>query len=204
MERLSTDTGSLRERNRQRTYKRIMHAAAALFREQGYDRTTMDEIAAKAEVSRATLFNYFHSKDSLLIPFVDGVIKERIQPDTEAFLESKPPVAAALRFLFTGVYHEVLSISDMDTALKREILRPRAPEDHPQQSPFVDLLVQIMRYGQQRGEIRTDMTAVKLAEYLNALYGVLLFKSLLQAEIHLYLHEINSLLLFIRSGIEPL
>ena len=57
---------SLRERNRQRVTQRIISVAESLFKAYGFERTTMDDIADKAEISRATLFNYFPSKEALI------------------------------------------------------------------------------------------------------------------------------------------
>jgi AcrR family transcriptional regulator len=56
----------LRERKKQRTRQALFDAAMRLFAEQGYERTTVAEIAAAAEVSTKTLFNYFASKDEMV------------------------------------------------------------------------------------------------------------------------------------------
>ena len=56
----------LRQRNKQDTRRRILAAARGCLGAAGFEAVTMDEIAAAAEVSRATLFNYFPSKVSIL------------------------------------------------------------------------------------------------------------------------------------------
>src|ERR1700730_12899513 len=88
----------LRERNRQRTFQQIIDAAFTLFRTLGYDQTTMDAIAEKAEVSRGTLFNYFPTKQALLIPFANRVYLERVQPEVQSYLNTQPTTFQALRF----------------------------------------------------------------------------------------------------------
>ncbi len=50
------DVLPLRERNKQKVTERIIVAAMELFKTQGYEQTTMDDIANKAEISRGTLF----------------------------------------------------------------------------------------------------------------------------------------------------
>jgi AcrR family transcriptional regulator len=57
----------LRERKRRETSKRIADAAIRLFIENGYEATTLDEIAAAAGISRRTFFYYFKSKDDILL-----------------------------------------------------------------------------------------------------------------------------------------
>ena len=60
----------LRERKRRRTRQALIGAAVRLFEEKGYDETTVAEIAAAAEVSTKTFFNYFAGKDEVLFPYL--------------------------------------------------------------------------------------------------------------------------------------
>jgi AcrR family transcriptional regulator len=64
----------LREVKRQRTRQALIDAAIRLFGEKGYEQTTVAEIAAAAEVSTKTFFNYFTSKDEVLFPHLAGRI----------------------------------------------------------------------------------------------------------------------------------
>ena len=48
------------------TKGRIVDAAWALFYEQGYDETTIDDIVERSETSKGSFYHYFESKDSLL------------------------------------------------------------------------------------------------------------------------------------------
>ncbi|MBE1609667.1 TetR/AcrR family transcriptional regulator [Actinopolymorpha pittospori] len=57
---------SRRARKKRLTRERIAAAAIRLFEEQGYEQTTVAQIAAAADVDAKTFFNYFRSKDEVL------------------------------------------------------------------------------------------------------------------------------------------
>jgi AcrR family transcriptional regulator len=57
----------LREQTRSVVRSLLARTAIELFAAQGYDDTTLDEVAAAAGVSRRTLFNYFRSKEDLAL-----------------------------------------------------------------------------------------------------------------------------------------
>src|SRR5258708_35242601 len=57
----------LRERKKQKTKAAIQRAALRLFKRQGYEETTVEQIAAAADISESTFFNYFPSKENVVI-----------------------------------------------------------------------------------------------------------------------------------------
>jgi len=77
----------LRERKKARTRAAIQHHALRLFRERGYDETSVEDIAEAAEVSPSTFFRYFPTKE-------DVVLYDAFDPVLiEAFLAQPPDLS---------------------------------------------------------------------------------------------------------------
>lgn len=95
----------LRERQRADRTRRILEAASTLFRAQGYDAARIEDIAAAAEVSAGTCYNYFSTKGDLLLAIVSMEVEEVV--DAGRVVVEAPPmdIAKALRTLI-GIYYD--------------------------------------------------------------------------------------------------
>ncbi len=71
---LADATPGLRERKKQRTRATLISAAVELCLEQGYEHTTVDQIAAAAEVSPRTFSRYFATKDAVYLALLEALI----------------------------------------------------------------------------------------------------------------------------------
>ena len=80
---------SLRERQKERRSREILAAATSLIGEKGYDETSVEEIAARAEVGVATVYNYFGSKSELLHALLAAYIEGQL--DRGATVVANPP-----------------------------------------------------------------------------------------------------------------
>jgi AcrR family transcriptional regulator len=65
----------LRERKKQRTRATLIDAAVELCERQGFERTTVDQIAAIADVSPRTFSRYFATKDAIALALIDDAIE---------------------------------------------------------------------------------------------------------------------------------
>ncbi|MFB7122294.1 MULTISPECIES: TetR family transcriptional regulator [Streptomycetaceae] len=92
------DALPLRERKKFQTGMRIFRTAVALFTERGFDQVSVAEIAAAAEVSKMTVFNYFPTKEDLVM----GPMEQHLDEPAQAVRDRAPGTSAvtALREQF--------------------------------------------------------------------------------------------------------
>jgi len=106
----------LRERKKARTRASIREHALRLFREQGYQATTVEQIAAAAEVSPSTFFRYFPTKE-------DVVLQDDMDTRMIEALEQQPPGLGPLGAVRAATRQVLASYTAADLAVLRETTR---------------------------------------------------------------------------------
>ncbi|MGI5499218.1 TetR/AcrR family transcriptional regulator [Lentzea sp. CA-135723] len=95
----------LRETKMERTRQFIAETAFDLFVAQGYDATTIEQIAAAAEVGPRTLYRYYATKEALVVSFVENGLDAAM-----AAFEAQPegtPLSEALHAVVASVEHTI-------------------------------------------------------------------------------------------------
>ncbi len=113
----------LRERKKAKTRAAIQHHALRLFREQGYDATTVEQIAEAAEISPSTFFRYFPTKEEV-------VFYDDLDPLLIEAYEAQPPELTpiqALRGALRSVFDR-LPAEEMEQQQERGRLMLAVPE----------------------------------------------------------------------------
>ena len=108
----------LRERKRRRTRDEIQARALDLFVAQGYRSTTMEQVAAAADVSARTVYRYFPTKDALVVTDSDD---DRLIEAFEAELASGGAIASFRRAL-TIVFTDLQSGTEESSAHRRVLI----------------------------------------------------------------------------------
>jgi len=109
---------------------RILEAALALFRKEGFDAATMRDIAEKAQVATGAAYYYYPSKEAIVMDFYQRSCAE-MQPKIEAALEQAAGLEARLRALI----QVKLAHFAPNRSVLRALLRNGADPGHPL-SPF--------------------------------------------------------------------
>jgi AcrR family transcriptional regulator len=111
-----------RQRKKNATRDRIRTSALRLFREQGYDATTVEQIASTAGVSHMTFFRYFPTKE-------DVALSDSYDPLIAGALEQTPagwPVSRRIRAVLVDGLRQVY-VTDRDTMLAQNKLIVATP-----------------------------------------------------------------------------
>lgn len=98
-----------RERNKQRVRAAIVEAAHSLFQDRGFAPVSVEDIVARAGVSRRTFFRYFPSKESVVFPGWEarmGAFRERLETELAATRSPARAVRRALRLLAETYKHD--------------------------------------------------------------------------------------------------
>jgi AcrR family transcriptional regulator len=107
-----TPTG-LRERKKAKTRAAIQEHAVRLFREQGYDATTVEQIAEAAEVSPSTVFRYYPTKEDL-------VVSDEYDPMLIEAFKAQPAGQSPIQMLRGALRSTFSEISSAELTVQRE------------------------------------------------------------------------------------
>lgn len=153
---MSTPELSLRASKKERTRRDLLANAIALFREGGIRATRSSEIARAADVSPATLFNYFATRTDLVEAWVRGEIRAELASRLAEAGEG------AIRPVLRAVARSLAGSSAPEGELRLEAWRlvGRLPSEDQSQ---IDSLRAAIERDQDRGRLRADLPAHALA-----------------------------------------
>lgn len=151
--------------------QRIIAAAVSEFAEKGYEAANTNRIANAADISVGSLFQYFKTKEDLfryVIHLGAGIIETDIGKILEKEISGRDKIKELMWLTihacqnypeYQQLYHEMAATGNRD--LIRDIAREL--ETYASQG-----LIELIRQGQERGEIRTDLPAEVLAFTLDS------------------------------------
>lgn len=158
---------SRREQNKRKSRERILRASRRLFSAKGFEGTIIDEVAELAGVSRATLYNYFPSKDSLLLGIAWEEL-DQVRGLIAGELRQVGPLERLRRVL------EVFALDSISyLGLSRKIIYLSSFEDgflHPIRAEMLDIYAAIIEEGKRQGLFRPHVPTDEIVELVMAVY----------------------------------
>lgn len=158
----------LRERKKAQTRQRIIDVTLELIDERGYEKTTVDEIVRRVEISAPTFYSYFDSKDYVL-----RAVAGRELEAWAALVENELLRKRSTRQRLMYVYQEMAAALEAEPELWRALLRSNAidpwgqPEQREADLRGKRMLERILAEGQKRGDVSKRFAAKSLAERLD-------------------------------------
>ena len=102
----------LRARGKAHRTSKMLEAASRLIRDEGYDQTRIEDIAARAEVSVGTFYNYFSTKGDLLLAIVSMEVEEVLAQGSAIVANPPGDVDQTLNALIGGYFdHSLVYLS---------------------------------------------------------------------------------------------
>jgi AcrR family transcriptional regulator len=140
----------LRETKKHRVHEAIIENAIALFRDHGFEATTVKEISRACELSEATFFNYFSTKDAVLSAWAHAVVERELEL-------ARDSAGRGLRSIARRLCDSLGSTIEADRDFAaRAWVRARLSGSSP------DAAAAILKAGQEAGELRRDLSARQL------------------------------------------
>jgi AcrR family transcriptional regulator len=169
-----------RQRRASEIRERLFRAALDRFAQRGFADTTVEDITNAADVGKGTFFNYFPSKDHILLAFAEMQLT-KLQSIIENFRNTNESIARFLRTLAVRMTEEpgrnpsimrALLMANLSSTPVRDGMRINQARGHKLLTEFVEI-------GQQRNELREDLPAGDIAHvFRQTVLGTLLVWSL--------------------------
>jgi AcrR family transcriptional regulator len=159
------------ERKKEETKSRIVATAVRLFKEQGFEITTMEQIAAEVDIAKGTLYNYFPVKEAILSEYIQRSFSEKNATRTQKIRQlpdTRSRLTLVLSELMEGVQAQREIFEKFLVYEMQQIISL-----HPDQgikSGIRLLAVEIITLGQKNGEIRNDVSLSLLMGFFDFIF----------------------------------
>jgi AcrR family transcriptional regulator len=162
------------ERKKKKMRQKIVKVAMDLFQRQGFNNTTMEQIAMEADIARKTLYNHFPVKEAIVDEYVKG-ISQGLAQETFDTMQNLPDTRSRLlaaldkAYAWVEINPEITGIC-LGYRLKNMFL---GHEDSCGETATQSIMAKIIRQGQQVGEIRRDVSVKLMVEGMNIFRGAI-------------------------------
>jgi AcrR family transcriptional regulator len=204
---LAPHSSDRRQRRSAEIRERLFRSALALFAKKGFAETTVEDITEAADVGKGTFFNYFPSKDHILIAFGEMQLG-KLEAAIAEVRRTNEPISQFLRSLGARMTQEPARNPEIMRALLQAYLSTTPVREAmlDLQKRVQSLHTQMIRLGQEQGEIRDDLPAEEIAyAFRQTIFGTVLIWSLFgDATLHARIDSAFNLLwtgISARSGV---
>ena len=156
-----TSGGNRHERKKEETRQKIIDVAMKLFYQQGFDSTTLEQIAEEADIARKTLYNHFPIKEDIIVEHLNRFVWKRV-PEIEQLIQAHPDTRSRMVAVLNRLIEWTKQLMTKDlfriyiSYLTKKMLTASHGEIH--RSGAQGFIGKIIKLGQESGEIRRDLS----------------------------------------------
>ena len=166
---------SLREKKKIETKNRIFEVSGKLFKEKGFENTTIDEITKEAGIAKGTFFNYFPTKESLVFYFAEQkaeLIYDLTEKEAVKHLHTKERMKKFLVALAESYEKDKDLTKLLFFEYRRYIENSRNAPDKERNPHYrlINVLLGLLQEGIEKREVKESIDTRMAAETLNAVY----------------------------------
>lgn len=161
------------ERKKKETRRKIVAVAIELIERQGFNNTTMEQIASEADIARKTLYNHFPVKEAIVEEYVREMSAGLAQR-TLSKLDKLPDTRSRLLAALDNAYEWVEINPELTgICLGYRLKNMSKGESYSKGATGTQsVMAEIVRKGQLSGEIRRDISVAMLVAQIDILRGV--------------------------------
>lgn len=202
MEKDNKTAGGRMERKKREVRQKIIQVAVELFKQQGFDNTTMEQIAEAADVARKTLYNYFPVKEAIADAYIRDISLGLAQETFES-LQRLPDTRTRMLAALNNTYSWAEKNPDLTGIafgyrMKVTYMLPRSEQE---ETGTQRVIAAIIRQGQETGEIRADLSIQQMLMYIDLLRGAVTMEWLNDPSNYVLHEEIEKLVDLILYGV---
>jgi TetR/AcrR family transcriptional regulator, cholesterol catabolism regulator len=165
----------LRQKKNAQVKDALYKTAMQLFRQQGFEATTVDEIAAGAGYSRATFFNHFGTKQGVLRHY-GKELRNTVEEIVRQPAHGSSSLDVLHRVLLAMIEEAKEHLEDVRIICTYSVLDPSyITNPTPSRRRITEIIIQLVSKAQEEGRVRTDLNATDLGFHILLLYQGVVF-----------------------------
>lgn len=164
-------TTGIREKKKRKTRQAILQSAVNLFRDKGFEQTSVEELARASGIGKGTIYGYFQTKSDILKALCEDKLErlhKKLATDAD---EGNPVLQQIVRF-----YMSEFGLIAQDPEFARLFMQQTTfpPDAHMEKHLANEEICSLVAKARERGELRNDIDLLSIIGHFYGLYLLLI------------------------------
>lgn len=160
-----------------KTRQSILQAAVNLFREKGFEKTSVEELARASGIGKGTIYGYFQTKSYILKALWENKL-ERLHEELTAHADKEIPVLQQMVRIYISEFKQITLSRELARLFMQQTIFPRdvhVKKHLSDEDSYSKLIFSLLEKAQERGELRRDIDLLYITDHFYGLYLLLIF-----------------------------